>query len=491
MKKSIKSLSLAFVVLTASLLGCQKQEVHLTDDSLLSETAYSGAIVSTKVTRSDSKSEFADFSISKDLAILYAQSFDSKRKIISVVPYVFNGVECIYIVNFENGWMAIPSDMRVQPVLGDNEDGCLYPEELDNPGVRVWLECTADYIYKIKAEGIPDYDENEVRMWRELKRCSEQGSLRSIDPEEIGWVKVTYVNTYNTTNANVDRLLSTHWGQKSPWNCTLPIIPSEDTTRFVTGCVPTAISQVLYYFHNYSGYPSDFFQSITPSISGSTSDGGFKLSYTGSGYSTNSSRWSNMPLTQSGSGSFTYASDLMLLVGVRVNATYYPTPDAETAAYLSSYNLSTCSVTSQQGNYNYNTVKSNLLNNKPVLIEAQNIQNGEGHTWIIDGCYDNTLTSNTYSIYYVFQPGVSYPTGAQYLTDSEVYGMYPNAYDGMSILESSNSYQTQYLIMNWGWADNADYGHYSISEISTDWEEGLNYYKWICYNLSAGQLGNS
>ena len=85
MKKSIKSLSLAFVVLTASLLGCQKQEVHLTDDSLLSETAYSGAIVSTKVTRSDSKSEFADFSISKDLAILYAQSFDSKRKIISEI----------------------------------------------------------------------------------------------------------------------------------------------------------------------------------------------------------------------------------------------------------------------------------------------------------------------------------------------------------------------------------------------------------------------
>ena len=45
--------------------------------------------------------------------------------------------------------------------------------------------------------------------------------------------------------------------------------------------------------------------------------------------------------------------------------------------------------------------------------------------------------------------------------------------------------------MNWGWADYADFGHYSIAEISTDWEEGLNYYKWICYNLSTGQLGNT
>lgn len=487
--RNINWLSIAFIALTAFLLGCQKQEVHSIDDILLSETAPSGAIVSTNVTRSNSKSEFDDFSISKDLAILYAESFDSARKIVSVEPYVLNGVECIYIVNFEKGWMAIPSDMRVQSVLGDNEEGCLYPKELDNPGVRVWLESTAEYIYIIKTEGIPDYDENKVQMWRELKRCSEQGSLRSIDPEEATWVKVPFVRTTNTTNANVDRLLSTHWGQKSPWNCTLPIIPSDNTKRFVTGCVPTAISQVMYYFNNYSGIPNDFFQSITSYISGSTSDGGFKLSLSGTGYSTNSTRWSNMPLTQSGSGSFANVSDLMALVGVRVNATYYPTE--KTSATQSSYTLSLCNITSQQGNYNYNTVKSNLLNNKPVLIDAINIQDGEGHAWIIDGCYDNTLTSDIYSIYYIYQPGVLYPTGAQFLSDSDVYGMYPNAYDGMSILESSNSYQTQYLIMNWGWADYADNGYYSILEVSTDWEEGLNYCKWICYNLTPGQLGSN
>lgn len=103
MKKSIKNnhsfLSLAFVVLTATLLGCQKQGVNSIDDRLLSESTHSGAIESEKVTRSNSKSEFNDFSISEDLAILYAESFDSKRKIVSVEPYVYNGVECIYIIN--------------------------------------------------------------------------------------------------------------------------------------------------------------------------------------------------------------------------------------------------------------------------------------------------------------------------------------------------------------------------------------------------------
>lgn len=97
--RSYAFLSLTFVILTASLLGCHKQEVHSIDDRLLSESTHSGAIESEKVTRSNSKSEFNDFSISEDLAIMYAESFDSKRKIVSVEPYVYNGVECIYIIN--------------------------------------------------------------------------------------------------------------------------------------------------------------------------------------------------------------------------------------------------------------------------------------------------------------------------------------------------------------------------------------------------------
>ena len=59
--RNINWLSIAFIALTAFLLGCQKQEVHSIDDILLSETAPSGAIVSTNVTRSNSKSEFDDF----------------------------------------------------------------------------------------------------------------------------------------------------------------------------------------------------------------------------------------------------------------------------------------------------------------------------------------------------------------------------------------------------------------------------------------------
>ena len=89
----------------------------------------------------------------------------------------------------------------------------------------------------------------------------------------------------------------------------------------------------------------------------------------------------------------------------------------------------------------------------------------------------------------VIEPYPSNPTGSQYLTDNDVYTIYSNAFDGMSILETTNSYQTHYLRMNYGWADYADYGIYSIT--GSDREEGLNYNVMMFYNFSPGQLGNS
>ena len=102
-------------------------------------------------------------------------------------------------------------------------------------------------------------------------------------------------------------------------------------------------------------------------------------------------------------------------------------------------------------------------------------------SWAMKAAGDTVIVIEPY-------PG-SNPTGSQYLTDNDVYTIYPNAFDGMSILETTNSYQTHYLRMNYGWADSADYGIYSIT--GSDWEEGLNYNIMMFYNLSPGQLGNS
>ena len=66
--------------------------------------------------------------------------------------------------------------------------------------------------------------------------------------------------------------------------------------------------------------------------------------------------------------------------------------------------------------------------------------------------------------------------------------LYPNAFDGMSVIESNTQGNTQYLLMNYGWDGDYDNGHYSIFNYSIDWAYGLNTNKRMFYNLSTGQL---
>ena len=68
--------------------------------------------------------------------------------------------------------------------------------------------------------------------------------------------------------------------------------------------------------------------------------------------------------------------------------------------------------------------------------------NQGSHAWVIDGCYDKTITTTVTSHYCYYHPGYSYPPNATYLTESEVLSLYPNAYDGFSVVEYRQHRQT-------------------------------------------------
>lgn len=441
--------------------------------------------------RSDARPDAEEFNVTKDMAEYYAKSFTERPAIKSIQSYDYNGVTCLYIVNFEKGWMAIPADSRVQPILGESEKENLNPDELNNPGVRIWLEDTADNIYHVKQYGLKEYNKESLLLWNGFRKQITNNLSKSVQPGEIAWVKYSYSTTSTQTEANVGHLLQTSWGQGTPWNCSLPIDPAAqngDTTRFVTGCVPTAISQVLYYYHNKNGYPSDFWHFIEPSVSQVLGDGFYKLTLLKDNYNSYSSRWASMPTTSYSSGGFSNVSDLMLDVGVRMNASY--SSNATGARLEYSWDLNPCGITCQRSSYDYTTIRSNIINNNPVIITADLFENNRyvGHAWVIDGCVDRTTTTNYYSTYYEYHEGYSYPSGSQFLTDNEVTVLYPNVYDGMTVLDSSQSNTLQYLLMNYGWDGDYDDGHYSILKYSNDWAIGLNYNKLIFFNITTGQL---
>ncbi len=119
-------------------------------------------------------------------------------------------VGSIYLFSSGSGYLILPDDDRAPAVLGFSDSGTLSPEL--NPGLRYWLEYYNRELAYLKASGAGAAD----------------GSWR-IQREEIA------------------PLIQTEWNQEWPYNLLCPKVDGHET---VTGCVATAMAQVMKY-HSY------------------------------------------------------------------------------------------------------------------------------------------------------------------------------------------------------------------------------------------------
>lgn len=125
--------------------------------------------------------------------------------------YVFTGKDCFAVVS---------ADDWAHPVLGySTEEG--FDEGHMSPGARYWLGCYAEQIAKAK------------------------GADAEIAAE---WEALTEGRMYEAKGAeSVSALLTTKWGQDFPYNKYCPITP-ETGTHAPTGCVATAMGQIMRYW---------------------------------------------------------------------------------------------------------------------------------------------------------------------------------------------------------------------------------------------------
>lgn len=452
----------------------------------------------TLTVRSDSKNQIqSEHDVTQRMAELFIAAHKDFPSVVRVEPYSIDGITCFYIFNFEKGFKIVSADSRVQPILAESSEENLYPDEMDNNGVRVWLEDTADRIRVLKANDIEtkkDYSD----FWSSFIDDSSVIQTRSLDPNQDSvWIKTVDVssNPYSI-NAHVLPLTTTMWGQGSPWNQKMPTIGN---AHCLTGCVAVAISQVLYYFHVKDGYPNDLWHTISIQSQNYCTvpyHSGLLVTLNKSNHVNNSSRWINMPLVPLGSNS-SYVSDLMLDIGERVNM-HYGINESEVYHNidLSIPNLSQCGVSSSSAMYSYNnyytSVKNNLVNGKPVIISAWlNPDLISGHTWIIDGCEDYVLRDiETITYRYVATEDIlNYDNWVATYSNEDMLYMYPNAYNGM---QEVNTYYTdiKQLRMNWGYDGSGNSGYYGVLDTS-DWDYysyNFLYSRHIHYNISTSQL---
>ncbi|MBR6067621.1 MAG: C10 family peptidase [Bacteroidales bacterium] len=283
--------------------------------------------------------------------------------------YVFNNQ--IY-----GGFVLVSADDIAHPILGYSDKGSFRTDVQLPVNVRGWFKGISKEISSAVELGVQQSE--EVREeWNSLL-------------EETPYPK-------RSTRA-VSALLSTTWDQGKPYNNLCPADSNTDSYyggRTVTGCVATAMAQVMKYWN----YPTQG----SGSHSYSSSYGTLSANFGNTTYD-----WNNMPnnLTNySSSTQKTAVATLMYHCGISVDMQYDIAENGGSGAYTVAYGSTPCAKSALVNYFKYkntiqglfrqnyidtnwkNLLKADLDAGRPIMYSGASDEGG--HSFVCDG-YNNS-----------------------------------------------------------------------------------------------------
>ena len=275
--------------------------------------------------------------------------------------YVFN-------VGQQNGFVIVSGDDRAPEILGYSDSGTFDTQDIPE-NMRAWLQGYAEQIQLL--------DQVE----------SPAAARAAISLRETPWTAIA-------------PLIQTKWDQKKPYNAKLPKFI--DGSDCVTGCVATAMAQVLYYVASKSNFT--FPLATTKAIDSYDC----KTNWSGHGKIQVSTvpitnfNWGNMKLVYTESETNDAVADLMLCCGASVKMDYRNSANGGSQA--SSSNVPEAFQTYFGFDQSVRHIKRSyygidewesiiyeeLKNGRPVLYRGQTSKNS-GHEFICDGYDGNGL----------------------------------------------------------------------------------------------------
>ncbi|MFH2143110.1 MAG: C10 family peptidase [Bacteroidota bacterium] len=306
--------------------------------------------------------------------------------VVSDVFTVCEGSDTLYYIfniNDNKGFVIVSADERAFPILGYTFLGN-YSTSDQPPAFGEWMESRKQEIIYIKSNNLSS-DNTIVQEWKRLKCISSRKEVKG------------------------NPLLSTTWGQSCNYNEFCPFDSLGPCNHARTGCVATALAQILKYW----SFPEHGIVSYTynhQTYGTLTAD--FESTY----YD-----WTNMINSYSGGGTnyqITAVSTLMYHIGVSVKMNYGP---GESCA-------STSRIPASLRNYfNYS--------HNVEFIDKSSYTNIE---------WENIIKAEIDSMHPVFYVGGSSP-GHAFVCDG---------YQG-----------TNYFHFNWGWNGNYD-GYFYLTQLN-------------------------
>ncbi len=200
-------------------------------------------------------------------AYLQKHSIDSSKPVTILTNEIIahNGIPYMYVFNAANnaGFIVLSAEKNNTPILAHNKIGTFNHGEGSPWGLQSWLKSIENYIDTIR-DGTWRNTHTIIAMsaWKALEKdlkMSEIGNDEYLSKlsSQIIWptatVETNNLNYWETmpvptpTITLIGPLIGTMWGQGCGYNDFCPT-DGAFCGRKPTGCVPTAIAQIMYYW---------------------------------------------------------------------------------------------------------------------------------------------------------------------------------------------------------------------------------------------------
>lgn len=377
----------------------------------------------------------------------------------TIEPIVSGRDTVMYLVNYGDGWELLSADKRAPVVIAMCDIGKTTVDDLYSiPEQNIFLKKWEQDLSELKHMAMTVVSEDD--SW-----ISSGADTKSSDWSD--WVYIGEGLFASHVVAEIDHLLSTKWGQGTPWNVSAPYTNGSMTSHCLTGCGPVAVSQVLYYLHGKIGKPSSSF--ATCSCNAYIPDGAsfITLDNSNTSFSNPSADvWSQMPLTSTGATNAYLVSNLMIWVGYQISAIYKTN---STTSYLTSFpdvfsesNINCDTLFPCDFDTIYNQLQQREM---PSILRIADADNNGGHFVVADG-YKRIIDE-------YHKRWVRYNT--------------QGAHEFYEVM--SRTVTRDYVCINWGWNGNGDSssGHPIWYRVGNSWTAGGHTYATfssMVYNFS-------
>ncbi len=350
------------------------------------------------------------------MAQLNLQRKLSNKKKASTASVSREGIEVIevgtqnpsfYIINYSNGGFAIVSaDKRLEPILAFSETNSFNVTSSSVPsGLIAWMSNIDDAVISLRKSSA-SVDKNKAEHNRSLWKS---GQKLSFDPDNppLPESNCTQEGAVSSEYIQTGPLTSTTWGQTGGYNANSPDKGCQNGRLPPTGCVATAMAQIMRFHQKPSSYNW-------------------------------SSMLNNNPTSET--------ARLMRDAGSSVDMDYGCDGSSAKTSKAATALVNNFGYTSAQfSDYNHNTVVSEIKANRPVILSGGKNSGWwifgiytDGHAWVCDGL----MEVKHYKCAKLYTP------------------MSPNP-----ILMKQQTSSSLFLHMNWGWSGAFD-GYFAYNNFN-------------------------